>query len=114
MARYSAAACGAGDGAAGPLWGDGEAEEAGAPAQPAHEVPGAIFSQPIVRQEPAPLVSEPAPAAGPRTPVLPVLEDDEDDLPAPSSPRAADAKARRRRVLALHALRQLRRAADAR
>ena len=92
--------------------------------KPAHEVPGAIFSQPILRQVQEPVLNEAPPTADPRTPVMPVLDDDEDDLaeeePAPAQPAPAltDAPAgrrqSRRRALALHALRKLHRRAAGR
>ncbi|HJD22452.1 MAG TPA: hypothetical protein H9915_11670 [Candidatus Gemmiger faecigallinarum] len=85
--------------------------------RPVHEVPGAIFSQPIVRRQvQEPVVDEAPPTADPRRPVLPSLDDDEEDEPAapagqetPSAARAADPRAERRRALALHAMRALRR-----
>lgn len=81
------------------------------PEKPAHEVPGAIFSQPIVRQQ-APSVTEAPPTADPRRPVMPVLEEDDEDAepePAPAPRRGNDPKTARRRALAVHALRVLRR-----
>ena len=65
------------------------------------EVPGAIFSSPIVRQENEVQPDENPPTAGPRTPVLPVLADDEEDAPPPDAP--ADGR-RERVVRALRAL----------
>lgn len=88
--------------------------------KPTHEVPGMIFSQPIVRQAQEPVLDEAPPAAGPRRPVLPVLDDDEEEdaLSAPPEPsrqeapaKPADPKAARHRALALHAVRALRRRA---
>ena len=88
--------------------------------KPTHEVPGMIFSHPIVRQAQEPVLDEAPPAAGPRRPVLPVLDDDEEEdaLSAPPEPsrqkapaKPADPKAARRRALALHAVRALRRRA---
>ena len=81
------------------------------PEKPAHEVPGAIFSQPIVRQQ-EPSVTEAPPTADPRRPVMPVLEEDDEDAepePAPAPRRGNDPKTARRRALAVHALRVLRR-----
>ena len=65
------------------------------------EVPGAIFSSPIVRQENEVQPDETPPTAGPRTPVLPVLADDEEDVPPPDAP--VDGR-RERVVRALRAL----------
>lgn len=49
---------------------------------PEIEVPGAIFSYPILRQEGEPILDEEPPARGPHQPVMPDLsdtgEDDED------------------------------------
>lgn len=72
------------------------------------EVPGAIFSSPIVRQESEVQPDETPPEAGPRAPVLPVLPDEEDDDPAPPpAPEQPAPDARRERVL--RALRTLHR-----
>lgn len=92
---------------------DDEEEDA-----PAHEVPGAIFSQPILRQEQEPVLDEQPPSRGPRRPVMPVLTDDdeeEDDDLLPEedeeeSPTADTSRpVSRRRLQALRALRALRR-----
>ena len=68
------------------------------------EVPGAIFSSPIVHQQESVPDDEVPPTAAPQTPVMPVLSDEEDDQPdeLPQSP------APRRRAQALRALRALR------
>lgn len=89
---------------------------------PTHEVPGAIFSQPILRQEQEPVLDEQPPSRGPRRPVMPVLTDDEeeeDDLPpedepeeepaAFARPEPAQKPVSRRRLQALRALRALHR-----
>lgn len=103
---------------------------------PVHEVPGAIFSQPILRQAQEPVLDEHPPTNGPRRPVMPVLTDDEDEeeddalppeeedvsdeaapvtaVPAPdavqTAPGSAGPKASsRRRLQALRALRALHR-----
>ena len=90
---------------------------ADSPDKPAHEVPGAIFSQPIVHQVQEPLVTEAPPTADPRRPVMPSLDEDEDEDaeadPAPVSPAPQPARrtsrSARRRALAIHALRALHR-----
>ena len=102
------------------------------PAEPAQkpqgevEIPGAIFSYPILRQKGEPILDEEPPVRGPHTPLLPELDADEeedDPLTAPAAPAqpapqpaapAADAPARAvtsglRRKKAVRALRALRR-----
>ncbi len=83
------------------------------------EVPGAIFSSPIVRQEAPDLPEEDPPTADPHMPVMPTFEDEDEDaeyeLPAPAA-AAAPAEAsvfptavrlsRRRAVRAVRALRR--------
>lgn len=78
------------------------------------EIPGAIFSYPILRQEGAPILDEDPPLRGPHAPLLPDLDDDEDaaedddvgeirilpDLPPRRDPR------RQKVVAALKALRR--------
>lgn len=84
---------------------------------PVHEVPGAIFSQPILRQEQEPVLDEQPPSPEPRRPVMPVLadedeeEEEEDDLPPEEEDEEAPAPkpASRRRLQALRVLRALRR-----
>ena len=58
------------------------------------EIPGAIFSYPILRQKGEPILDEEPPVRGPHTPLLPNLdtdadEEDDDPLTAPRSPGAA-------------------------
>ena len=102
------------------------------PAKPAQkqqgevEIPGAIFSYPILRQKGEPILDEEPPVRGPHTPLLPELDADEeedDPLTAPAAPAqpapqpaapAAGAPARTvtsglRRKKAVMALRALRR-----
>lgn len=55
------------------------------------EVPGAIFSSPIVRQESDPILDETPPASTPRRPILPMLEDEEEPQPEqPPQPEGID------------------------
>lgn len=81
------------------------------------EVPGAIFSSPIVRPVENTRPDETPPAAAPRAPVMPVLEEDEEpDLTAPEEPQVpeqpaapsddkkTDSARRRKAVAALRAL----------
>lgn len=90
------------------------------------EVPGAIFSSPIVRQEAPDLPEEDPPTADPHIPVMPDFEDEDEDpeyelpgtdAPAPVVPAPAVAAgvsafptaarlSRRRAVLAVRALRR--------
>lgn len=74
------------------------------------EVPGAIFSSPIVRQADV-QKDETPPAAQPRVPVMPNFEDDEEDPePAVEAPSAAEKRqdeARRKALRALRALQQM-------
>lgn len=51
---------------------------AAAPAQDV-EIPGAIFSYPILRQEGAPILDEDPPLRGPHTPLLPDLDDEDEE-----------------------------------
>ena len=60
------------------------AQPAQPPAAPAAtaqdvEIPGAIFSYPILRQEGAPILDEDPPLRGPHTPLLPDLDDEEEE-----------------------------------
>lgn len=55
------------------------------------EIPGAIFSYPILRQKGEPILDEEPPVRGPHTPLLPNLdtdadEEDDDPLTAPAAP----------------------------
>ena len=80
------------------------------------EVPGAIFSAPVVRQGDGPLPEETPPTAAPRAPVMPMLPDDEDDAgdmadqselnDAPDAAPAYTPQARRKALRALRALRR--------
>ena len=65
------------------------------PAEPAQkqqgevEIPGAIFSYPILRQKGEPILDEEPPVRGPHTPLLPELDADEEEdnpLTAPAAP----------------------------
>lgn len=66
------------------------------PAEPAAkpkeevEIPGAIFSYPILRQKGEPILDEEPPVRGPHTPLLPDLsadeEEDDEETPAPMTP----------------------------
>lgn len=83
------------------------------------EVPGAIFSSPIVQREVSPLVEDTVPAPGPHKPLLPGLfeEDEEDSLPATMpvqpyvapapSPKGAGTLKRRKAVFAVRALHRM-------
>lgn len=82
------------------------------------EVPGAIFSSPIVRQEAPDLPEEAPPTADPHVPVMPDFEQEDEDAgfeyelpvsepPAAQAPAPASARLTRRR--ALYAVRALRR-----
>lgn len=78
------------------------------------EVPGAIFSSPIVRQETPAVPDEDPPTAGPQMPVMPTFGDDEDyDDPEPEEEAVPEEKptprpgvTRRKAVRALRALRR--------
>ncbi|MFR3790314.1 MAG: hypothetical protein ACLTWO_00120 [Blautia massiliensis (ex Durand et al. 2017)] len=81
---------------------------------PEIEVPGAIFSYPIVRQEGEPILDEEPPARGPHVPLMPDLSaaEDEEDADSgirilPEQEKAAPADPRRKK--AVTALRSLRR-----
>ncbi len=89
------------------------------------EIPGAIFSYPILRQKGEPILDEEPPVRGPHTPLLPDLDADEDEeetaaapvqpVPQPAAPNAAPAKVTAsgpRRKKAVAALRALRRRLD--
>jgi len=82
-------------------------EEPSAP----REIPGAIFSYPIVRKSEEEVQDEPPPAAGPRAPVMPQLppEDEEEEIPPlqilPITPTPEDPR-RQRAIFALRALRR--------
>lgn len=78
------------------------------------EIPGAIFSSPIVQPEPLPYQDDAPPEAVPRKPVLPVLPDlleEEDDVGAlvmPADPAAQRRTLQRRKaVLAVRAIRRM-------
>ena len=89
----------------------------GDPKPEAVEIPGAIFSYPILRQQGEPILDEEPPTPAPHKPVMPsftLAEDDEDTESAPvpaaaSAPAASPASAkqtprRRKAVAALRAL----------
>lgn len=75
------------------------------------EVPGAIFSSPIVRKSGEPIMDEIPPTAAPRAPVLPDLTDDEEDeeneADAALTQSAQDTPARKKAVCAVRALHRL-------
>ncbi len=73
------------------------------------EIPGAIFSYPILRQQGEPILDEEEPPQPvPHKPLMPsftLAEDDEDEQPAPAAkPAKPQTKRRRKAVLALRAL----------
>ena len=79
------------------------------------EIPGAIFSYPILRQQGEPILDEETPPQPvPHKPVMPsfTLADDEEDEPQPTpaapapQPAKPQSKRRRKAVLALRALRK--------
>lgn len=80
---------------------------------PEIEIPGAIFSYPILRQEGEPILDEEPPAHGPHTPVMPDLSDTGEDEDADSGDiqilpeRKPEENPRRKKaVAALRALRK--------
>ncbi len=86
------------------------------------EVPGAIFSSPIVHQEDEPILDETPPTAAPRAPVMPELgtEEEEDDGEEPAeeeTPQQPKEKkntlARQKALRAVRALRRMRAAKGA-
>lgn len=78
------------------------------------EVPGAIFSSPIVRQEDEPILDETPPTAAPRAPVMPQLGEDEeedaegeDTVQDAAAPEKQNTAARRKALRAVRALRRM-------
>ena len=57
------------------------------------EIPGAIFSYPILRQKGEPILDEEPPVRGPHTPLLPDLDADTEDEDTPAAPAAPAAPA---------------------
>lgn len=81
------------------------------PRQPApqSEVPGAIFSYPIVRQQDEPILDEEPPLRGPHAPVMPSVADEDEETDPPESDRLEPALHNARRRKALAAVRALHR-----